>query len=78
MLIMGILGQSISAWAGVGPVAKFNVSFKGMTLPGDVLSTYGEVIKKTEKDDGNYVEAKVSVKDEKGDVKVEGKVSLKF
>jgi hypothetical protein len=31
------------------------------------------VIKKTEKDDGNYVEAKVSVKDEKGDVKVEGK-----
>jgi hypothetical protein len=41
-------------------------------------ATYGEVIKKTEKDDGNYVEAKVSVKDEKGDVKVDGKVSLKF
>jgi acyl dehydratase len=28
MLIMGILGQSISAWAGVRAVAKFNVSFQ--------------------------------------------------
>ena len=51
MLIMGMLGQMISQWVGVAPVRKYGVSFKGMTLPGDVLTASGEVKRKREADD---------------------------
>src|SRR5512138_935140 len=39
MLIMGMLGQMVSNWAG-GPmnVKKFEVSFKAITKPGDVVT----------------------------------------
>ena len=76
MLIMGILGQMISAWAGVRAVKKYGVSFKGMTKPGDVLTASGEVKKKYEKEGENLIDCSVKIEDQSGDLKVEGKVTV--
>lgn len=78
MLIMGILGQMVSDWAGVKNVVNYGVSFKSKTLPGDVLTCKGEVKKKYEKDGVKLADCKVFVVDAEGDVKVDGKITVKF
>ena len=76
MLIMGILGQMISAWAGVENVVKYGVSFKAMTRPGDVLSAKGTVKRKYEENGKKFIDCAVHVEDSRGEVKVEGKVTV--
>ena len=76
MLVMGILGQMVAAWAGVMAVKKYGVSFKGMTRPGDVLTASGEVKKKYEHEGENLIDCSVKIEDQSGDVKVEGKVTI--
>ena len=78
MLIMGMLGQMVSGWVGVKQVAKYGVSFKGMTRPGDKLTATGEVTKKYESDGVKLADLSVRIADEQGEVKVEGKVTLRF
>jgi acyl dehydratase len=78
MLVMGMLGQMISGWVGVKPVAKYGVSFRAITNLGDVLTATGEVTKKYEKDGEKLADCNVSIADEKGEVKVDGKVTLRF
>jgi acyl dehydratase len=79
MLIMGILGQMLSDWAG-GPmnVKKYEVSFKAITKPGDVLTAKGIVKKKYENENGKFVDLKLHVEDQKGEVKIGGKAVIKF
>lgn len=76
MLIMGILGQMISSFAGVKAVKNYGVGFKSMTKPGDVLTAGGTVKKKYEKDGQKLIECKLYVKDETGDVKIDGKTII--
>ena len=76
MLIMGILGQMISAWAGVKNVIKFGVSFKAITRPGDVLCAKGTVKRKYEENGKKLIDCAVHVEDARGEVKVEGKVTV--
>jgi acyl dehydratase len=78
MLTMGILAQLISSWAGVKPVVKYGVSFKGMAKPGDELTATGEVTKKYETDGEKRVDLSVRVTDGQGDVKIDGKVTLRY
>ena len=78
MLIMGMLGQMISGWVGVKPVAKYGVSFKAMTKPGDKLTATGEVARKYESEGKKLADLSVRIADEQGEVKVEGKVTLRF
>lgn len=78
MLIMGILGQMISSWAGVKHVTQYNVSFKNMTLPGDVLTTKAVVKRKYEDETGKYLVCKAHVEDQNGDKKVAGKFTIKY
>ncbi len=78
MLIMGILGKMITGFAGIKNVAKYNVQFKAMSNIGDILTSKGEVKKKYENEDGRFVDCKVLVEDQKGEVKLEGKVTIKF
>lgn len=78
MLVMGMLGQMISGWVGVKLVTKYGVSFKGMTKPGDILTATGEVTKKYESDGKKLADLSVRIADEEGEVKVEGKVTLRF
>ena len=78
MLVMGMLGQMVSGWVGITPVVKYGVSFRAMTNLGDVLIATGEVAKKYEKDGQKLIDCNVSIADEQGEVKVDGKVTLKF
>jgi acyl dehydratase len=77
MLIMGMLGQMISDWAGVKNVVKYGVSFKAITRPGDVLCAKGSVKRKYEKDGEKLLDCAVYIEDAKGEIKVEGKVTVK-
>lgn len=78
MLVMGMLGQMISNWVGVKPVVKYGVSFKAMTKPGDALTATGEIARKYVVEDENMVDLNVRIADEHGEVKVEGKATLRF
>lgn len=77
MLVMGMLGQMITNYAGVGNVKKYGVSFKAMTKPGDVLTASAVVKKKYEENGEKLVACKVSIADQTGDVKADGKAILK-
>ena len=76
MLIMGILGQMVSAWAGQKNVRKFGVSFKAITRPGDILSAKGTIKRKYEENGKKLLDCAVSVEDANGEIKVEGKVTI--
>lgn len=76
MLIMGILGQMISRWAGVGNVVKYGVSFKNITRPGDVLTARGQVKRKYEDGGRKLLDLTVHVEDAAGEIKVEGKATV--
>lgn len=78
MLVMGMLGQMISNWVGVKPVTKYAVSFKAMTKPGDILKATGEVSKKYKVEDDRFVDLNVRIAGDNGEVKVEGRVTLRF
>jgi acyl dehydratase len=77
MLVMGMIGQMISNWAGVKPVKEFSVSFKAISRPGDVLTAKGEVKRKVEDANGKFLNCKVQIEDQKGEVKVGGKFTVK-
>jgi acyl dehydratase len=77
MLVMGILGQMISGWAGVGNVLKYGVSFKAMSRPGDILLARGAVKRKYEENGKKLLDCAVHIEDAKGEVKVEGKATVR-
>lgn len=78
MLVMGILGQMISDWAGIKNITKYSVNFKAITKPGDTLTSKGVVSRKYQDERGKFVDCKLSVEDQKGEVKVTGKCTVKF
>ena len=78
MLIMGVLGQMITNWAGIKNVKSYSVVFKAMTKPGDILTSKGIVKKKYENENGKFVDCKISIEDAKGEVKIDGKFTVKF
>ncbi len=78
MLVMGMLAQMISNWVGVKPVTKYGVSFRAMTKPGNVLTATGEVTKKYAVENEKFLDLNVRIADEKGEVKVDGRATLRF
>ncbi|OQY38326.1 MAG: hypothetical protein B6229_06110 [Spirochaetaceae bacterium 4572_7] len=78
MLVMGMLGKLVSDWAGVKHVVKYGVSFKNKTIPGDILIAKGEIKKITPTDNGTLVDCKVFIEDSEGDLKVDGKITIKL
>lgn len=62
MLIMAFAGQMLTDWLGTDALRNFAVRFKGMTVPGDVLTCTGSVTDKVERDGEHLIEGKVSVK----------------
>jgi len=77
MLIMGMLGKLVSDWAGVKNVVKYGVSFKSKTVPGDTLIAKGEIKKITKEEDCTLIDCKVFIEDLNGDIKVDGKITVK-
>ena len=78
MLVMGMLGQMISNWVGVKAVREFSASFKAITRPGDILTAKGEVKRKYQDENGKFISCKVQIEDQKGEVKVGGKVTIQI
>jgi acyl dehydratase len=78
MLVMGVLGQMVSDFAGVKNVKSFSVSFKSMSKPGDVLTAKGNVKRKYENEKGKFIDCKVFVEDQNKEVKVDGKVTIQY
>ena len=78
MLSMGMMGELVSSFAGIKAVRKYSVSFKSMARPGDVLIVKGVVKKKYEKDGVKLVVLKVSIEDQEGDIKADGKATIAF
>lgn len=72
MLIMGFVGQMLSDYIGPEALRKFQVSFKGMTRPGDIITCSGTITAKTEEDGQGLISGKVQAVDQTGDVKVTG------
>ncbi len=73
MLIMGIVGQAITAWIPRKDLKKFGVRFAGMTKPGNTITVTGSVTDKRVEDGNNIIVCDVAAKDENGDVKITGK-----
>lgn len=78
MLIMGMLGKLVSDWSGVKNVTKYGVSFKSKTIPGDILKAKGEIKKITPSENFTLVDCKVFIEDAAGDIKVDGKLTIKL
>jgi acyl dehydratase len=76
MLVMGMMGQMITSWVGVKPVKEFSVSFKAITRPGDILTAKGEVKRKFQDEKGKFISCKIHIEDQKGEIKVGGKVTI--
>ncbi len=78
MLVMGILGQMISDWAGIKNITKYSVNFKAMTKPGDALTAKGPISRKYQDEKGKFADCKLQIEDQKGEVKVTGKCTVRF
>lgn len=78
MLIMGMLGKLISDWSGIKNVVKYGVSFKSKTVPGDILTAKGEIKKITQNDGHTLINCKVFIEDALGDIKIDGKLTIKI
>lgn len=72
MLIMGFVGQAITAWVPRRDLRRFAVRFAGMTRPGNTITITGRVVDKLTRGGENLITCEVVAMDEQGDVKVSG------
>ena len=75
MLIMGFVGQAITAWVPRKYLKKFGVRFAGMTKPGNTITITGKVTDKRQENGENLICCEVVAQDENGDVKITGNFS---
>ncbi len=69
MLIMGFVGQAITAWSAAEVLKKFGVRFAGMTKPGNTITITGTVTDKRQENGENLIFCEVVAQDENGDCK---------
>ena len=72
MVIMGFVGQMITAWVRPDQVRKFGVRFTGISRPGDEITVTGKVLDKFEVDGERRVRCEVEAVDQNGQRKVKG------
>lgn len=72
MLVMGFVGQAIAGWVPNRYLKKFKVRFSAVTRPGEIITVSGKVVEK--KAEGNTVVWDLQAKDQKGEVKVSGRL----
>jgi len=71
MLVMGTVGQAITAWVPKKYLKKFGVRFSGMTKPGNTITITGKVIDKQAS--GGLITCEIVAQDETGDVRLTGR-----
>jgi acyl dehydratase len=72
LLVMGFLGQAIVRWFPKRTLKKFNVRFKGMTFPGDIITVSATVAEKLETEEEIKIICDAAAKDQNGEVKISG------
>ncbi len=72
MLVMGFVGQAITAWIPKKYLRRFGVRFAGITRQGDTITVTGRVTDKRTEGSSNIVTCEVTAVDATGDVKVTG------
>lgn len=69
MLVMGMVSKAVTSWVPRKNIKKYNVRFKKMTYPGEVIEVVGKVL---EKNQDNTVLCEVQARNLDGEVKVSG------
>ncbi|HNU91687.1 MAG TPA: MaoC/PaaZ C-terminal domain-containing protein [Spirochaetota bacterium] len=72
MLVMGFVGQAVTAWIPKKQLRKLGVRFAGMTKLGSTITVSGQVTGKREEGGEKIITCSVKAADETGDVKVSG------
>lgn len=72
MLIMGFVGQAITAYVPKKYLRKFSVRFGGMTKLNDVITITGTIKDKRTENGENMITGEVTAIDQNGDTKVSG------
>ena len=72
LLFMGFVGQAITRWVSKRDLKRFQVRFKGMTFPGDVISVSATVAEKTAERENLRILCHTEAKDQKGEIKLTG------
>lgn len=72
MLVMGFVGQAITAWIPRRYLRRFMVRFAGMARPGNTITISGRVVDKRSQGGETLITCEVVAVDEQGDVKVSG------
>ena len=68
------LGQLLGDWVGTsGTIKKYGCTYRGMDVPGDILTCKGTVVKKYVEGDEHLVELDIWLEDGKGDKTTPGK-----
>jgi len=72
MLVMGFVGQAVTAWMPKKYLKKLGVRFVGMTKPNSTITIAGKVVDKRNENGESIISCEVSAKDEQGDIKITG------
>jgi acyl dehydratase len=72
MLIMGFVGQAITAWIPKKNLKRFGARFAGMTKPSNTVTVTGKITDKRIEAGENIISCEVVAQDENGDVKITG------
>lgn len=72
MLVMGVVGQAVTAWIPQKYLKKFGVRFAGMTQKNSTITVSGTVTDKRVEDGDNIISCDMIATDQNGDVKITG------
>jgi len=77
-LIMGFVGQAITHWVSKRDLKRFQVRFKGMTFPGDIISVSATITKKVPEGENLRILCHTEAKDQKGALKLTGQFEVLY
>ena len=77
-LIMGFMGQAITRWVSRRHLQRFQVRFKGMTFPGDIISISATVAEKAKEGQNLRILCHTEAKDQKGEIKLTGQFEVLY
>ena len=72
MLVMGLVGRTITDWVGLAPLRRFEVRFVGITRPGQTITVTGKVVEKLKVNGEHHLRCEVLAADQEGHQKVQG------
>ena len=75
-LIMGFVGQAITRLVSKRYLKRFQVRFKGMTFPGDIISASATVAEKVAEGEDFRILCHTEAKDQRGEIKLSGQFEV--